>query len=224
MEQIAKPTRTERAILVLSLAGALGALLLFSWLAEEIFQGELLRFDQQVRVAIHQHASPWLTTLMKVVTKLGSAWFIISLLVVVVLLFLRMGWRRAATWIALSVAGSALLDGTLKAAFHRARPTPFFGALPLSYSFPSGHALTSFCFYGVLAGLLTARIRNRYARGLIWVAAGVLVAAIGISRIYLGVHWPTDVIAGYAAAAVWVGGLLTVDRWRRYRVSRTITF
>ena len=91
MEQIAKPTRTERAILVLSLAGALGALLLFSWLAEEIFQGELLRFDQQVRVAIHQHASPWLTTLMKVVTKLGSAWFIISLLVVVVLLFLRMG-------------------------------------------------------------------------------------------------------------------------------------
>jgi undecaprenyl-diphosphatase len=76
----------------------------------------------------------------------------------------------------------------------------------------------------VLAGLLTARIRNHYARGLIWVAAAVLVAAIGISRIYLGVHWPTDVIAGYAAAAVWVGGLLTVDRWRRYRVSRTITF
>src|SRR5438477_372017 len=77
-------------------------------------------------------------------------------------------------------------------------------------------ALVFFCIYGVLAGLLTARIRNRRIRVLIWVAAGLLVGMIGYSRIYLGVHWPTDVIAGYAAAAVWVGGLVSLDRWRRH--------
>jgi undecaprenyl-diphosphatase len=113
------------------------------------------------------------------------------------------------------MAGALAMDVVLKHVFHRARPVAYFVPQPRTYSFPSGHALGSFCFYLVLAGLLTARLRDLTARVLIWMVAALLVAAIGFSRVYLGVHWPTDVIAGYAAAAFWVAGLVTVDRWRR---------
>jgi len=112
-----------------------------------------------------------------------------------------------------------LLDLSLKHAFHRTRPTAFFGALPHSYSFPSGHALFSFCFYGVLAGLSAGRTRSQPARILIWTLAAVLVTAIGLSRIYLGVHYPSDVIAGYLAATLWVTALISLDRMRIRRRS-----
>jgi hypothetical protein len=98
-----------------------------------------------------------------------------------------------------TILGALVLDLSLKYAFHRPRPVPFFVPAPYTYSFPSGHSLFSFCFYGVLAGLLTRRIRSRRWRVLIWTLAALLVATIGLSRVYLGVHYPSDVIAGYLA-------------------------
>lgn len=210
-----RPARALGIVLVGSLLGSLLALLFFSWLAEEVFEGELRNFDMQVRVTIHQWANPMLTLAMKVISDLGSPIFLSSLFVVLIVVFLRIRWRRAAIWLSIDMAGALVLDVSLKYLFHRTRPVPFFVPEPQTYSFPSGHALGSFCFYMVLAGLLTGRIRNFYARIAIWIFAALLVGIIGFSRIYLGVHWPTDVIAGYAAAAVWVGGLVTVDRWRR---------
>ncbi len=109
---------------------------------------------------------------------------------------------------------------TLKYGFHRQRPTAFFGVDPTSYSFPSGHSLASFCFYLVLAGLLGSRVRSSGLRITIWIVATLLVAAIGLSRIYLGVHYPSDVIGGYLAAAVWVTTLLAVDHMRGRRRSQ----
>jgi len=112
------------------------------------------------------------------------------------------------------MAGALVLDISLKYAFHRQRPTPFFVPLPHTYSFPSGHALFSFCFYGVLAGLIADRVKSRAVEVCVWVAAALLIAAIGLSRIYLGVHYPTDVIAGYVAAAVWVSSMIGFDHVR----------
>jgi Membrane-associated phospholipid phosphatase len=89
-----------------------------------------------------------------------------------------------------------------------ARPEPFFGTAPETYSFPSGHALFSACFYGALAWLLGAALRNFGARAAIWAMSLALIAAIGLSRLYLGVHYPTDVIAGYLVAVFWITGLL----------------
>jgi len=106
---------------------------------------------------------------------------------------------------------------SLKYAFHRHRPTPFFVSVPHTYSFPSGHSLFSFCFYGVLAGLLTRRLKSTVARVLIWICAALLISAIGLSRIYLGVHYPSDVIAGYLAASLWVSTLVALDRVRVQR-------
>jgi undecaprenyl-diphosphatase len=132
-----------------------------------------------------------------------------------VITFLRFRWRRAALWMVVTILGALVLDLSLKYAFHRHRPIPFFVAVPHTYSFPSGHSLFSFCFYGVLAGLLAGRIGSRLGRVLIWTLAALLVAAIGLSRIYLGVHYPSDVIAGYLAASLWVSTLLALDRMRK---------
>jgi membrane-associated phospholipid phosphatase len=203
------------AVLVASLGISLLALLFFSWLAREVFEGEATAFDLHIRLTIHQWANPTLTLAMEAISDLGSPVFLSALFVALIIVFLLLHWRYAALWLSITMAGALALDVTLKDLFHRARPTAYFVPQPRTYSFPSGHALGSFCFYILLAGLLTARMRSLPARVAIWVVAALLVAAIGFSRIYLGVHWPTDVIAGYAAAAFWVAGLVTVDRWRQ---------
>jgi membrane-associated phospholipid phosphatase len=98
--------------------------------------------------------------------------------------------------------GAEILDQFLKAIFHRARPEAFFGfPQPENYSFPSGHAFASACFYCALAATLSAGS----ARKAVYWAGGVAASLlIGLSRVYLGVHYPTDVLAGYAAAVVWL--------------------
>jgi len=202
-------------LLLGSLAVSVLALLFFSWLAREVFEGTFTNFDLHIRSIVHGYANPTLTLAMEALSDVGSPVFLSGLFVVLIAIFLFVRWRYAAIWLATAMVGAVGLDVTLKDLFHRARPVAFFIPDPGSYSFPSGHALGSFCFYMVLAGLLTARIRNLPARILIWMFAALLVAAIGFSRVYLGVHWPTDVIAGYSAAAFWVAGLVTVDRYRR---------
>jgi undecaprenyl-diphosphatase len=205
-----------RLAIPVALAVAALAILLFAWIANEVFLEHSVRFDLAVRAWIHQYSSPALTRAAVAVSFLGEQGLFIALIISLpVLLYLR--WRKAAAWLLITVAGSLLLNVALKHAFHRSRPDPFFGSDPMSYSFPSGHAMVSFCFYGVLAGLLMDRIRSLAARIAIWLVAAFLVSAIGLSRIYLGVHYPTDVLAGYLAGAVWVTAMIALDRLRLRR-------
>ena len=212
MDRDLQALRAASIQLLGGLACAVSFLILFAWLSEEVFEGELQQFDSRVRAMVHAFSTPQLTGVMQVLTFLGSLQFLSALFIVFVILFLARGMRRAAMWFAVAVGGSVILDAVLKLAFHRSRPVPFFGVAPPSYSFPSGHAMSSFCFYGVFAGLYSARIRSRVARLVTWIASATLIAGIGLSRIYLGVHYPTDVVAGYLAGAVWVSTLLFVDR------------
>jgi undecaprenyl-diphosphatase len=202
--------------LIISLVCSAFFLILFAWLSEEVFEGGLQRFDSSVRTKVHEFFSPQLTKFMQDMTFLGSIGFLTALFVIIVAVWLAKGMKRPAVWLMIAVGGSVILDVSLKLSFHRARPVPFVGVVPLTYSFPSGHALSSFCFYGVLAGLLCARIQSRAIRIFVWTASAALVLAIGLSRIYLGVHYPTDVIAGYIAAAAWVSTLLFAVRARRH--------
>jgi undecaprenyl-diphosphatase len=202
---------TAAPVLAGSLVSAVLALALFSWLAEEVFEGQTNQFDARVRGFIHQYSSARMTSVMKFVTLLGSPRVLFTLFILFSVGFLLAKWKRAAAWLAAGTAGSVVLDFTLKLLFHRARPVPFFAPMPKSYSFPSGHALSSFCFYGILAGLIDTRIRSFAARLSVWSAAAVLILLIGVSRIYLGVHYPTDVVAGYCAAAMWVSALVYAD-------------
>lgn len=210
------PQRLPRTLLLASLAAAVLALTLFSWLADEVFEGDTALFDARVRNWVHGFASPTLTTAMRVVSIIGYQG-LIAAFVVALAVFLWLRWRRAALWLVLTIAGALLLDLALKNTFHRPRPQPFFGDVLHDPSFPSGHALFSFCFYGVMAGLLSARLRSRWLKVLVWTLAAALIAAIGLSRIYLGVHYPSDVLAGYLAAALWVSSLVAADRWHRGR-------
>jgi undecaprenyl-diphosphatase len=211
------PAVTELARLpLLSFASALLATFLFAWLAERVVEHHTGAFDSYIRDYVHQWTSPALTRLMFATTYMGSTGLVIIALLAFAL-FRHFLWRRAAIWLLVTLGGAAILSLALKSAFHRPRPTPFFGHVPHTYSFPSGHSLFSFCFYGVLAGLLAARTNSRPLRILIWIVAATLVFAIGLSRIYLGVHYPSDVLAGYLVGAIWVSTMLVADRLRARR-------
>lgn len=212
-ERVEKPLAFLGVAIPLSLLLSVAGLFLLAWIAEEVMEDHTRRFDGAVRSWVHEFASPSMTTAAKTASWLGE-YGVAIILVIALGVFLALGWRRAALWLVISQAGALVLNVSLKFAFHRTRPTPFFGTLPHTYSFPSGHALFSFCFYGVLAGLLSDRIKSGITRGLIWMGAIILIAAIGLSRIYLGVHYPTDVVAGYLTAAIWVGSMIAFDRVR----------
>lgn len=209
-EQALQPARLVQTLALLGLLAAVLSLYLFAKLASEVREGDTISFDNVVRGWVHQFASPDMTLAMKGISLLGYDVLLLEL-VIAVAVFLRLQWRRAAIWLTVTMVGAVALDVALKHAFHRQRPAPFFGDAPHSYSFPSGHALASFCFYGVLAGLIANRIQRLSLRIAVGLIAALLVLAIGISRIYLGVHYPSDVVAGYLAAAMWVGTMLVID-------------
>ena len=207
-------------VTLISLGVAVLSLFLFAWIAENVSHDRTEQFDQFVRMRIHEYASPGLTRAMIAISFVGGDGLTIAA-VVSLLLFLHFRWKRATLWLVVNILGALVLDLTLKYAFHRPRPAPFFVTLPRTYSFPSGHALFSFCFYGMLAGLLMDRIKSRLEQILIWLAAAILVAAIGFSRVYLGVHYPSDVIAGYLTATLWVSTLIALDRMRSQKKKRS---
>lgn len=210
------------SLLLAALAVAVGGLIFFGWLTDEMLEGDTSSFDDAVRSSVHQYAAPALTTVMQIASFLGSTVFLTSFGIGVFVVFWLLKRRRAATLFAVTMLGSSILLITLKTAFHRARPEPFFDTLlPASYSFPSGHSLMSCCFYGVLAAIITTRIERRFYKIIIWLAAVLLVALVGLSRVYLGVHYPSDVLAGYTAAFVWVVAVAATDRFLRHR--RAIT-
>jgi len=218
-EEAPKPTPLFEAAIIVSLAVAILCLFLFAWLGREMLEGDTRSLDEAVRSWVHQFASPGMTRTMNAISLLGYNVLIVEMVIAFVV-FAKLRWRRAAVWLAVAMTGALLLDLALKYAYHRPRPTAFFGVAPASYSFPSGHALCSLCFYGVLAGLLSARIKSTAWRVAVWTAAAVLIVAIGLSRIYLGVHYPSDVLAGYLAATVWVGTVIVLDHVRKVRFSR----
>lgn len=215
-ERSHQPSPLLETLVVAGLAVSALSLFLFAWIAEEMAAGATANFDLGVRAWVHQFASPGMTRVMTAISLLGYDILIVEL-VLALALFLYLGWKHAAAWLAVSTAGSLILDLILKYAFHRPRPQPYFAPAPHSFSFPSGHSLVSFCFYAVLAGLIAARTRSMALRIAVGVMAALLVGAIGLSRIYLGMHYPSDVIAGYLGAAIWVSTLLVLDRWRIHR-------
>jgi undecaprenyl-diphosphatase len=198
--------------LLLGLTAAISVLVFLAWLTDEVLEGGTRAFDEAIRGAVHQIASPTLTTVMRGISFLGSTRFLFAATSAIVIWFVVRRWKREAILLAVTMVGASLLNITLKLAFKRVRPEPFFNlTAPKSFSFPSGHSLASFCFFGALAVILNARVRSRRLRLVIAITAGVLVFLIGLSRIYLGVHYPTDVIAGFCSALIWIGAVKFVE-------------
>jgi undecaprenyl-diphosphatase len=193
--------------------------MVFAWLANGALREQAAGFDAAVRDAVHAWATPSLTLFMLCATQLGSGPFLIAVGALAIWRLAAAGRKHAAFLLAVAAIGGEALDQILKLCFHRPRPDAFFGLTdPPTYSFPSGHALTATCFYGVLAAVLAARMRPVAAKAGVWALAAALAALIGLSRVYLGVHYPSDVLAGYAAAVVWVAAVRAgYGVWRRRR-------
>ena len=207
------------AVTAASLVVAVLALFLFAWVADNVVDRRTRNFDLAIRAYVHQFASPAVTHAMFVITYLGGNGLVMAAFLAL-LIFVHLRWRRATVWLLITLAGATILDVSLKLAFHRPRPAPFFGPIPHTYSFPSGHALFSFCFYAVVAGLTAGRLRSHFLRALIWISAALLVLAIGMSRIYLGVHYPSDVLGGYLTATIWAATMVALDRLHGNRKNR----
>jgi membrane-associated phospholipid phosphatase len=205
--------------LTLGVAFMLAATILFGSLASTVMAEEnLVRFDQHLAAALHQHASPLEVRVFRVVTGFADTPALVALGVAVGLgLALGRRWLLLVSW-AVTVTGSALLNTLLKAIFQRPRPEFEAPLLVERYwSFPSGHAMMSLAIYGMLAYLLLVFLEPHLAR--IGIALLVtLVLLIGFSRLYLGVHYFSDVIAGYTAGSVWLAIMISgTEVARRYR-------
>jgi membrane-associated phospholipid phosphatase len=199
------PAGSAGRLFLIGLAASIVSVALFAWLADSVADNDVIALDASIRDFVHRHATPRLTVVMRVASAIGAPAVLTALSAAAVAVLLRRRRRRAAFLFLITMIGGLLIDAALKLGFHRTRPVSFFGTpLPDSYSFPSGHALISVCFFGSLAALATVRMRSRAMRVSIRLAAAAIALAIGLSRIYLGVHYPSDVIAGFAAAVIWV--------------------
>ena len=169
--------------------------------------------DDRIRLMVHAHATPALTSLMLGFSLIGQPAVLIAWSALVAFWLVRAGRARTAVLFCIVLAGAEVIDFSSKLAFHRARPVPFFGLhAPRSYSFPSGHALVSCTFFGMLAAIAAARFESRARRWSFYAAAAAITGAIGFSRIYLGVHYPSDVLGGYALALLWLLSVMWARR------------
>lgn len=168
--------------------------------------------DEATLWTTHGMSSEPLTRFMLVVTQLGSTAVVAALAVGWMLAWRRRDWR-AALMPSLAGIGAGVTSLLIKALVHRPRPEVVQALVHVdSFSFPSGHALLSMAFYGTVALELTADDLRRGTRIAIWLMAGVLVLLIGASRVYLGVHYPSDVLGGYALGAGWLAVMSLIPK------------
>ena len=190
---------------VVVLAAALLALAAFAEMAELVQEGQTQALDERVMLWVNTHRSPALDRIALEVTSLGSA-AVVWMVVLVASAFLWMSHHRySVLLLAVAVLGSGILNQVLKALFDRPRPQVFEWVTPHvgSASFPSGHAMTSMVVYATVAYLIVRLEPKVWMRRATLLLAAVVVFLIGLSRIYLGVHYPSDVVAGFAGGFAW---------------------
>ena len=193
----------------------------FGEIAEDVSQGDpIVQIDRHVAVWFHQNATPAVTLVARTISFFGSVAWLMAVSVSVALFFV---WRRDwlnASLVALVMGGGGALNVLLKHFFHRERPVLENPLVTLSsYGFPSGHTMGATLLYGLLALLACKNIRNRAARLACVLAAFFWILLIGLTRIYLGAHYLTDVLGALAAGLFWLVSCWTafeILRWRRY--------
>lgn len=196
-QQVRRSPRASLALAVMTAA-------VFATVALAFTTPSGARFDAVVLEVVQRMTTPTVVAVMGLLTRLGNEVIVVSLPLVVYWL-LRLGRRRDAAGLLVSTIGSLVLNEALKLAFHRDRPSMVTSVIPgQMFSFPSGHAMVSVAFYGMLA-VIGWRVLGRRSR-IAWVAAmTAAIVVVGVSRLFLDVHYPSDVLAS------WAGGLLWLD-------------
>lgn len=182
------------------------------YLGEDILEKQVISFDVSIVHFIYAYRSPVLTTAMLGVTALGSATSFLILSIAVFLYLYKKQQKEAIlfTFIFLSASGLNLL---LKIFFARPRPTLMPLVIERSYSFPSGHSMNSLVFYMMLSYFVYRNTKNVKLTALISIFSLIIVGLIGLSRVYLGAHYPSDVLAGYATGILWCTSIIMIEKY-----------
>jgi len=216
------------ALATLVLAGALlGAL--GEATTDDLRQGDgLAELDHPVATWLSQHRTGWLTTIMRTITTLGSP---LGVTITTGLVAAAVCWRTRrlspVLLAAIVLGGAELLETVTKHLVGRPRPPLSLrvpGVSASGFSFPSGHATLAAAGYGLIAVLLTRYAQRTAARAAVWAGAATAAAAVGFSRLYLGAHWLSDVVAGWLIGAAWLGLVVTTATLltRRVQAARTV--
>jgi membrane-associated phospholipid phosphatase len=188
---------------IIGLATCLFILFVLAKLFEEVLERESFVFDKTFLLWIHQFDSPSIDAVMLTITRLGDPEFVVVVVAVSLAILWWQRYRQEAKIFVIACLGAFILNTGLKLVFTKPRPKLWNYLIPeTSFSFPSGHALGSLVLYGLIAYLLATNY-PKYSK-IIYSLAVILIAAIGLSRLYLGVHWPTDIIAGYGVGFLWL--------------------
>lgn len=227
--KLAKLWRSTVNPKIASLVATIGITGLFSCLlityvvaeiSNEVLEKEAFAFDQTILLWIHSWANPVLDRLMQTITRLNDP-DVVSIIAAVALISLL--WQRCypeAKIFVINCAGGVILSYGLKSVFGKVRPDLWQSAIEeVSFSYPSGHALGSTVLYGFLAYLFATRFPHLSL--LIYLIAIILIGIIGISRLYLGVHWPTDIIGGYGIGFLWLTFCITMLKLQKMRQLQT---
>jgi undecaprenyl-diphosphatase len=189
----------------------IAAVLLFAEFVDRVVEGDTRAFDESVLLAFRDPNNPsnpvgpaWLQIMFRDISPLGGYAVVILISLAVIGYLLMDGKRAAALWVLVSVGGGAVLSNLLKFAIERPRPDLVARLVEVNTtSFPSGHATLAAVTYLTLGALLSRVEARRRVKIYLLTVAMTLTFLIGVSRIYLGVHWPTDVLAGWCVGAAW---------------------
>lgn len=214
-------TKKYRRAWILAVEVAVSALLVimtlsaFVYLAEDIFSRETIVFDQSATILMRSLKTPGLTNIMIAVTEFASAPAIAGFSAILLIYLYQKRRKDALIYCGILFTG-ILLNLLLKNMFVRARP-PLPLILETGYSFPSGHAMNGFIFYTSLAYFLYRESKSKLRAMLAAIFSSAMILVIGFSRVYLGVHYLSDVVAGYLAGFVWFTSAIVFEKTIIYK-------
>jgi len=194
------------SVLVLIISGSL-----FSLIINKVLNNEIATFDNLIIYYIQMFKNANMDEVMLFLSFMGDKMVAAGLIAAVFLLILYRH-KHDAKIFSILVIGGAILNHLLKIIYHRPRPIISDLVYTYSFSFPSGHSMVSFIFYFSLAYFIYRIYKNIDAGIVLAGIAAIIVIGIGISRIYLGVHYPSDVIAGYAAGMAWISLIAIIEK------------
>ena len=177
-------------------------LVIFCFILENVLDKEIQKFDNAIYNLISKTINDPITVFAKIITTIGAAYVIIPVCIISVICFWK---KKEAKYIAVNLITIFFSNQLLKRIVERPRPEGFRIVEELGYSFPSGHSMVSMGFYGFFIYLIYKKVKNKYIKWISISLISLLILLIGISRIYIGVHYASDVLAGFVLSIAYLG-------------------